>query len=1245
MTKSGIFVKYILKVAAIILIVLNGNSFALFAQLEFMGMPLVTNFLTEEIGASSQNWAMTQDNRGVMYIANNSGIIAYNGKQLKLISYPDLAGIRCISRDKHGKIYVGAYSNFGYLAADGKNNLKFVSLVNRLPDKYQNYGETWNIHNFNNELLVETDKYLFYIKSDTTIVFEAQSVFYYSFVVNNNFYIIDKQIGIKQLLNNKLEFVVASRELQTARIASMLPYATNAVLINTNKGFYLLQNNALTKMQSEYELLINNAYVYHSMVLSNGNFAYATRQHGLLVYDKNLKLVRKIDHSKGLSDQTLNFVYEDFNNHIWVCSESGFSMLELNNPVQYFDIRNLLDANISDIIVYNNIVYVATTRGIKYCKLSDYKADQNPVFNILTESTNLVNTFFIYNSELYFGYFNGLGKIDKNNAISYIDTSYVENLWVFHKPEKVDDVLLAGTETGIAVYKKINNNLKFSNLITSQIIGVRSFFEDSMGNYWISTINNGVFKTRINNTFDSLVVDKVYDKSTGLFSNFFNTSNLLNNQIIITTQNQTFLYNPKTDTIESYYPFNKYLNWKKFGVTYLGTDSLNRLIVHDDSGNIIGKIYKNTFISLDSFTLNRTNKDLIKSVFPVSKKITLIGQGSIVLILNNEISKQTNNKQFNCYIDKIVQSNTDSVLCGGIFLDSSGAILKNQPENYKLDINYQNNSIRIWFYATFFENPDETQFSYRLVGFNNEWSTWSNESFKDYTNIPPGNYKFEVKARNIYKQQSNIATINVAIIAPWYRTSAAFIVYAVFGIILLISFIKLYTLQLKRANTKLENLVRERTSEIDNKNTELQQQNIEILERNAEITQQKEEILLQSEQLELINKELEKLSVVARNTDNAILLLDKDGNFEWVNSAFTQIFGYTLDELKTNISNNIIGKNTSPEIQKLIENCFENKKSVSYEFKVSHKNGKEIWIHTTLSPVLNEDDEISNVIAIDSDITLLKKAEQEIEFQNENIKGSIRYAHTIQQAILPDANEILPYFKHFVIYKPKDIVSGDFYWFSKVHDFDIQSDIFFFAVVDCTGHGVPGGFMSMISSRLLDEIVIRQQIYAPGAVLDTMDKELKKALKQEYSDIKDGMDIGLIAIECINYNLKPLSDFKIAFAGAKINLFIFPENNQEFIKVHADRKNIGGNSINTIQFRTHIMHQKSSDLLILATDGLPDQNNPFRKKFGVKHMLQIIQQNHRQSPEIIKSALESELQNWQQSEFQRDDITVLGIKL
>lgn len=281
------------------------------------------------------------------------------------------------------------------------------------------------------------------------------------------------------------------------------------------------------------------------------------------------------------------------------------------------------------------------------------------------------------------------------------------------------------------------------------------------------------------------------------------------------------------------------------------------------------------------------------------------------------------------------------------------------------------------------------------------------------------------------------------------------------------------------------------------------------------------------------------------------------------------------------------------------------------------------------------------ILAQREQLEIINKA---IEKQNEDIKASIYYALTIQNAMLPVHQEIEKYHPYFIIYLPKDIVGGDFYWFTNICERKKNIDISFYAVVDCTGHGVPGGFLSMIGSRILGTIVNENRIFEPDRILKRMDKNLRSALRQEHTEIDDGMDVCLCRIEKERDQAGDLNGkAKLVFSGARRPLYILNGKGIEMIR--GDRKTIGGRFNAELEFTSKEIVLNKGDRIFLTTDGISDQNSPEREKFGINRLMDILFQTRKQSMEKQKQSLEEELIGFMKYEKQRDDITVLGIQI
>jgi serine phosphatase RsbU (regulator of sigma subunit) len=297
-------------------------------------------------------------------------------------------------------------------------------------------------------------------------------------------------------------------------------------------------------------------------------------------------------------------------------------------------------------------------------------------------------------------------------------------------------------------------------------------------------------------------------------------------------------------------------------------------------------------------------------------------------------------------------------------------------------------------------------------------------------------------------------------------------------------------------------------------------------------------------------------------------------------------------------------------------------------------------------------------------LDLAEEQKREIEKKNEDITDSIIYAKRIQTAMLPVEeimNSSLGKDNFFILYKPRDIVSGDFYWFAEVAQEEKRTSEginlkkttskIVFAVVDCTGHGVPGAFMSMIGNELLNEIVIEKNITSPDLILNQLHKGIRYALKQDQNQSKDGMDVSICTIDKARGILE--------YAGANNPLYLIQNGNLQDIK--ADKISIGGEHRGVERIFTKHSFQlpisttpqtyegklsKSETTLYLFTDGFQDQfGGKDDKKFMVKHFRNLLHTIHQDSMPIQAQILNKTISDWIGRGRQTDDITVVGIRV
>lgn len=515
------------------------------------------------------------------------------------------------------------------------------------------------------------------------------------------------------------------------------------------------------------------------------------------------------------------------------------------------------------------------------------------------------------------------------------------------------------------------------------------------------------------------------------------------------------------------------------------------------------------------------------------------------------------------------------------------------------------------------------------------------------------------------------------------------------------SFLKLNKLSLEdHPETKVEvirSLARLLTSRLriyNQMESKLTEAHNKTKKQNEQIQLQTEELRAQAENLEKANLELEKLSIVASETTNAISILDAEGNYIWVNPSFAKMYGFNLNELIEKKGINIYDNPEFRHLTMQLNSKGQLDETVHVEYITQTKSGEKFWAKSTLTPIFGPDGEPVKIIVIDSDINEIKLAEAEIIHQkeeiqkqnkkiseahaelfkkNEQVIDSINYAQRIQEAVLP-GNEIFAdnFSDFFIIYKPRNIVSGDFYWARHIEDENDHSHSLAIAVADCTGHGVPGAFMSMLGVTMLNELTGNSHIYennhiSPSEVLFKLRKKLITQLKQtgKFGEQKDGMDMSLCFFKKIitDNNEKKI---QMEFSGANNPIYILRsstealvvnnnicesitengESNIVLYEIKANKMPIGIHKSGEVPFLNNIMHLVPGDIVYLLSDGYCDQaGGEEETKFLKSRFKKLLLSFNEKSLSEQCETLNSELAQWQNNCQQTDDITVIGLKI
>ncbi|MEO1051699.1 MAG: PAS domain S-box protein [Bacteroidota bacterium] len=377
-----------------------------------------------------------------------------------------------------------------------------------------------------------------------------------------------------------------------------------------------------------------------------------------------------------------------------------------------------------------------------------------------------------------------------------------------------------------------------------------------------------------------------------------------------------------------------------------------------------------------------------------------------------------------------------------------------------------------------------------------------------------------------------------------------------------------------------------------------------------------------------------KMQALSENSPDLITRLEVEGPISYINPVIETYFGNRPDHyINKKLEEVGLNEKVLEQYHDILQNVVESNGKVAMDMDFPSSMGDRIMQVDAIPEYDEETEKLESVLVVSHDITEMKLIEMEIKNKNKKIADSINYAKRIQGAILPNThiiNKTLP--DSFILYKPKDVVSGDFPWYTQT------AEGIYMAAVDCTGHGVPGALLSLIGYFLLNDIVKSRKITDPGVILDQLDEGVTQTLRQDQDDskTKDGMDIALCKIN---------PDGKtIEYAGAHRPLYVVKGGEMEEVK--GNKFAIGGGIYkNQTNFTNTKVTLGKGDSLYFCSDGFPDQfGGPENRKFGPKRLRSLIMDVHNRPMTEAYQAFDDSWEDWKGDKKQTDDVLLIGIK-
>jgi PAS domain S-box-containing protein len=935
--------RFVLHFAVLFILVNNAYS---------QGQLFVHNYLPIDYPGKNQNWVVKVDTNNVVWFANQEGIMSFNGNQWKIYNTPQNSTIRSMDFNSKGQLFAGSIGDVGKLEKDSTGQLYYSSLKNELPENIR-YTDVWSTIALGDTTVFITDNYLIAYSPDSTIIIPSDhNYFYLAFKLDNS--IIVQQIGggLFKYEKSGLSFIKGSADFGKIKLHNIFHFAGKIFAASKYDGLFEMSfNESLDELESfkpfnlRMDQNIKDQVLYQAKPICYNLLGIATTQGGLFVVDSDGNLMYHFNTDNQLiTDAVYDFACTK-NGAIWLAQDLGLSLIEMGFPVAHYDYKTGIKGNVTQIFPFGKKVFVTTGFGLYwYDKNAPFhKRRFHRVQNLNTQTWGMLmldedpSEVFVYTAD-------GISKIINNQAIPVYDKSGVFSLLQYSKDP---DFFFAGTRNGLILIQKEKDNWGKKYEFTDISQQVRDIAEDENGIVWVAVNYRGfipISPLQINNLIEQNIAPILTEKDTthGLSSLrnimfqtgferllFFSDPDLL-------TYNQT---KDRFEKMEIIYPDSILKDTSIDPVDSIVIQD-NRILIPEDSENDVDTIiYKRL-----PFTVSKY--EWIDS--------TEVWMGTENGLYHYRFDQKLNDfEYFNIVINQIKYGKDQSIY------------VSNQSKPTKLNLDYSNNSIAVTVGVPFYYDIPNIQISFFLEGFDDQFEKWHKQYKKSYTNLPAGKYKLYVKAKNVFGYEVSREILELNIEPPIYLTPFAYFIYLVLWILLMFLVIRFRTKALSKSKYKLEAIVQERTHQ--------------LLERN-------EEVMQVAELLKNNNKKLEELSIVAEKAGNAVAIFNKDGELDYCNEAFEKLYGYSFKEYREKKGGNLLAGSEYPHIRKAYNESLATKKTVQYEYFTLSKNHEGLWIHTTLTPVFNDEEKLEQFIAIDTNITQLKNAEEEVRFQKEELE-------------------------------------------------------------------------------------------------------------------------------------------------------------------------------------------------------------------------------------------------------------------
>ena len=732
-----------------------------------IGMPDIVNHPKKSYGGGLQNWDISQDEAGNIFVANNEGLLSYDGRFWTIHPLPNRTIVRAVLVARNGRVYVGGQDELGFYEADAGGKLVYKSLLPKIPSENRKFGDVWDIVQINQDIWFRSPKLLFKFSGSGMAVFPASSEWGFLGAVNEKVYAQDFEKGLLIYENGAWRNLFSNNPLPVNDAITGLHSmdGNQLMVIHLKSGVFKTDGAGLKPMKHPDLSIIQSSRIYATEKLPDERFALATNTNGVYIIDKTGKRVQHFGLKEGLQNNNVLSIKADRNNNLWLGLDNGIDYIAYNSAIKKIDPSEGKMAAYTSLI-HKGILYVGTsngTWGASLDNLTDLSFSQRP-FVPIDNTKGQAWSLSEINNHVLMGHHEGLFRIQQNKAIPIALGKGFWNLKAMTATYPASS-LLSGNYQGLQFFDYTKDRFNLGKSLLPFEESSRYLVIDAEKNIWVSHPYHGVFRI-LDEKNNSQPSWKTYGVNDGLPSQLNNHVFKILEQLVVGTEKGVYRYNSTTDRFEADTTYSSWLGNQS--IRYLQEDIKGNIwFIHEKSVGWIDRSSKQASVTY----LPELKKKILSGfefIYPFNdENIFLAGESGLYHVNLSKYRKQREKLEVGIRGVRLGLQ-ADSLLYGGF-----GKVDENSP----LKIGPDERNIRFEYSAAPITDPESLEYSYRLNGFQDKWSEWAKRTEKEFTNLPAGNYLFEVKARNNFGNESTTVSFPFVLASPWYQTKAAWLFY------------------------------------------------------------------------------------------------------------------------------------------------------------------------------------------------------------------------------------------------------------------------------------------------------------------------------------------------------------------------------------------------------------------------------------------------------------------------------------